>query len=298
MLQNAGWKMDPNVGFRVNSKGEPLALKFTTTNATFRQTWAAVWEKQMKDCGIQVVRFHVPSAWWFGDSTDLARRDFELGAFAWVGEVDPSGQTLYACDQIPSPDNGWAGQNNMGWCNEKASTAIKLANNTLVQKDRVAQYTIIQQEYTKDVPAIPLYNRTNTYAYNPKLVGFNQTPGNIYWNWNIESWEIPGKDTIVLGLTQEPFTLYQLIVSAAVARISYMPVGGSNFPGLNTTYAATCTSSSSPPLKMVLPRTMMWISKVATKSSMPMAPPWILRPVSKSMTTPARPSITRVAAPR
>jgi ABC-type transport system substrate-binding protein len=238
ILQDAGWKMDEGTGFLANAKGDTLALKFTTTNATFRMTWAAVFEKQMKDCGIQIVRFHVPSSWWFGDSTGLARRDFELGAFAWVGEVDPGGQTLYACDQIPNPDNGWAGQNDMGWCNEKASTAIKLANNTLVQKDRVAQYTIVQQEYTKDVPAIPLFNRTNTYAYNPKLAGFNQAPGNIYWNWNIETWEIPGKDTIVLGLTQEPSTLYQLIVSAAVARISYMPVGGSAFPGLNYTYAA------------------------------------------------------------
>jgi len=238
ILQDAGWKMDEGSGFRVNAKGDTLALKFTTTNATFRMTWAAVFEKQMKDCGIQIVRFHVPSSWWFGDSTGLARRDFELGAFAWVGEADPSGQTLYACDQINNPDNGWAGQNYMGWCNEKASTAIKLANNTLVQKDRAAQYLIVQQEYTKDVPAIPLFNRTNTYAFNPKLAGFNQAPGNIYFDWNIESWEIPGKDTLVMGLTQEPSSLYQLMNSAYVARIAYWPVGGSAFPSLNYTYTA------------------------------------------------------------
>ena len=61
----------------------------------------------MADCGIRILRFHVPASWWFGDTTGLARRDFELGAFAWVGQADPTGQTLYACDQIPSPDNGW-----------------------------------------------------------------------------------------------------------------------------------------------------------------------------------------------
>jgi ABC-type transport system substrate-binding protein len=256
LLDEAGWKLNADSGFREKA-GEPLSLKFTTTNATFRQTWAAVWEKQMSDCGIQITRFHVPSSWWFGDSTGLKRRDFELGAFAWVGEVDPQGQTLYACDQIPSPDNGWAGQNDMGWCNQKATTAIKLANNTLLQKDRVAQYLIVQQEYTKDLPAIPLFNRTNTYAYNPKLTGFNQAPGNIYWDWNIETWEIPGKDTIVLGLTQEPSTLYMLIVDAAVARIAYLPIGGSggaqgstNFvPGLNYTYASNLYFKQLPTLE-------------------------------------------------
>jgi ABC-type transport system substrate-binding protein len=87
-----------------------------------------------------------------------------LGAFAWVGQADPGGQTLYACDQIPFPENGWEGQNAMGWCNEAASTNIKLANNTLVKDDRIAAYKIVQQEFTKDVPSIPLFNRTETFA--------------------------------------------------------------------------------------------------------------------------------------
>ncbi len=48
----------------------------------------------MADCGIQILRLHAPASWWFGDTTGLARRDFELGAYAWVGQVDPGGQTL------------------------------------------------------------------------------------------------------------------------------------------------------------------------------------------------------------
>jgi len=238
MLQDAGWKMDESTGFRANAAGDPLSLKFTTTNAVFRQTWSAVFENQMKACGIQIVRFMVPSSWWFGDSTGIARRDFELGAFAWVGQADPGGQTLYACDQIPLPSNGWSGQNDMGWCNEKASTAIKKANNTLVQADRKANFTIVQQEYSKDVPAIPLFNRTNTYAFNPKLTGFKQASGNQYWTWNVGEWAIEGKDTIVIGLTQEPSTLYTLINSASVAQQSMQPVTGQPTPSLDNTYTA------------------------------------------------------------
>ena len=65
----------------------------------------------------------------------------------------------------------------MGWCNEAASSNIKIANNNLEQDERKAAYTIVQQEYTKDVPAIPLFNRTETFAVDPDLVGFNPDPG-------------------------------------------------------------------------------------------------------------------------
>lgn len=237
MLQDAGWKQT-GTATRVNDKGEEMTLKFTTTTATFRQTWAAVFEKQMKDCGIQILRFHVPSTWWFGDTTGLARRDFELGAFAWVGQADPGGQTLWACDQIPSPDNGWEGQNYMGWCNEAASKAIKAANNTLIKAERIAQYKIVQQEYTKDVPAIPLFNRTEVYAYAAGLQNFKPAPGESYYNWNAYEWELKdatgkAKDTIVLGFTQEPASMFGLVEDAWVMHLADTLLNGMAYTGLN-----------------------------------------------------------------
>jgi hypothetical protein len=127
LFEAAGWSLAEGATYRANAAGEEMALKFTTTTAQFRQTWAAIFEEQMKTCGLRIVRFHVPAAWWFGDNTGLARRDFELGAFAWVMQSDPGGRTLYACDQIPSLENGWKGQNYMGWCNPRADEAIRTA---------------------------------------------------------------------------------------------------------------------------------------------------------------------------
>ncbi|MBK8422149.1 ABC transporter substrate-binding protein [Candidatus Villigracilis saccharophilus] len=217
LLDEAGWTLAEGAGFRTNAAGDELALKFTTTSAAFRQTWAAIWEAQMAECGVRVVRLHAPASWWFGDTTGLARRDFELGAFAWVGQADPGGQTLYACDQIPLPENGWAGQNSMGWCNEEASKNIKLANNTLIKDERIAAYTVVQNEFTKDVPSIPLFNRTDTFASAADLAGFAPTPGQEYYMYNAGDWERPGQDTIILGFTQEPASLYTLVESAFVA---------------------------------------------------------------------------------
>ena len=220
LLDEAGWTLAEGATYRTNADGEELALKFTTTNATFRQTWSAVWIQQMADCGINVVPTYAPASWWFGDTTGVARRDYELGAFAWVGEADPGGQTLYACDQIPSPANGGEGQNAMGWCNETASAAIKLANNTLVQDERKTAYTEFQAEFTKDVPSIPLFNRTEAFATAADLTGLAPAPGEPYYTYNVQDWEIPGQDTIVSGFTQEPASFFTLVEDAFVAQLA------------------------------------------------------------------------------
>ena len=212
LLKEAGWEEGANV-----TTGAPLFLKFTTTNAAFRQTWATVLEQQLADnCGITISRTHAPGSWWFGDTTGLARRDYELGAFAWVGSADPGGISLYACNQIPLPSNNWEGQNGMGWCNEAASKAIIAANNTLDRAERIKQYAIVQQEFSKDMVSLPLFNRVEAAAANVKLVNFKPNPTE-YYTYNIEEWELPGKDTAVLGFTQEPASLYTLVESAAVA---------------------------------------------------------------------------------
>ena len=239
LLEEAGWTLPEGADFRVNAAGDELSLKFTTTSAAFRQTWAAIWEAQMAECGARIVRLHAPASWWFGDTTGIARRDYELGAFAWVGQADPGGQTLYACDQIPLPENGWEGQNAMGWCNELASTNIKLANNTLVKDDRIAAYTIVQQEFTKDVPSIPLFNRTETFATSADLTGFAPAPGQEYYNYNVQEWAKAGSDTVVLGFTQEPASLFVLVEDAFVANIAYQIIRPAQETHLNYDFKAS-----------------------------------------------------------
>lgn len=245
LLDEAGWKQAEEGAIRTDETGNELALKFTTTNTTFRQTWAAVFEQQMATCGIRILRLHVPAAWWFGDTTGIAHRDYELGAFAWVGQADPGGQTLYACNEIPKPENSWKGQNAMGWCNEAASQAIIAANNTLSRDERIAQYKIAQQEFAKDMVSLPLFNRTNVYAASPKLTGLKPAPGESYYMYNIESWELKGSDTIVMGFTQEPASLFTQNEDAFVAQAVASMIGGFFTTGLNYDFQAKLQSELS-----------------------------------------------------
>jgi ABC-type transport system substrate-binding protein len=235
LLDEAGWTLPEGEAVRVKD-GIPLAIKFATTNAAFRIAWSAVWEAQMAECGIQILRSHVPASWWFGDTTGLQVRDFELGAYAWVGQADPGGVTLWGCEMIPLPENNWQGQNYMGWCNEAASSGIKNANNTLDQEERKKWFTIVQQEYTKDVPAIPLFNRTETFSYASDLVAFAPTEGEEYYTYNVYEWEKPGSDTIVVGFTQEPATLYTTVESAMVANLAASLMGFRSYTTLNYTF--------------------------------------------------------------
>lgn len=236
LLDDAGWTLAEGAEFRLNAAGEELSLKFTTTSAQFRQTWAAVFESNMADCGIRVVRLHAPASWWFGDTTGLARRDFDLGAFAWVGEADPGGVTLYACDQIPTPSNNWDGQNYMGWCNDTASEAIKAANNTLDRDERIAQYAIFQQEFAADMISLPLFNRVTVNASNVDLVGMTDVPGEPIDTFSIHTWSIPGKSTLVLGLSQEPASLFSLVEDAYVEAIAAALIEGRWENSLNYDY--------------------------------------------------------------
>jgi ABC-type transport system substrate-binding protein len=238
LLDEAGWTLADGAAFRSNANGDELSLKFTTTNAAFRATWSAVFEANQAACGIRIVRLLAPASWWFGDTTGLSRRDFELGAFAWVGDADPGGQSLYSCDTIPLPSNNWAGQNSMGWCNEVADVAIKAANNTLDRDERIAQYAIAQDEFAKDMPSLPVFNRAEFLATNKDLTGFAPAPGEAYTSYNIYEWAIPGVDNLILGYTQEPASLFTLVENAFVAVNAYSVIGGRAITSLDYDYQA------------------------------------------------------------
>jgi hypothetical protein len=209
LLDEAGWTLAEGASTCAPMPtGESLVIKFATTNAQFRQTWSAVMIQNLAACGIQIIPTYAPGSWWFGDTTGLARRDFELGAFAWVGQTEPAGRTLYACNQVPLPSNNWEGQNYMGWCNETASDGIVKATNTLLREDRVAAYNTVQQEFAKDVVSIPVFQRAEAEAWSSNLTGIRPDPTE-YATANLHEWALAdGGDTIVIGMTQEPDSLW------------------------------------------------------------------------------------------
>jgi len=234
LLEQAGWTLPEGAAYRQNTAGEELALKLTTTDAALRQAWAVVFEEQMATCGLRIVRFHTPASWFFGETTGLARRDFEIAAFAWAFVHDPGGRTQYLCDAIPTPANGWDGQNFMGWCNETADAAIRTATTSLSQETRREAYRIFQEEFTQDVPSLPLFARPIVNVASPALENFVPSTSGVY-TWNAAQWHIPGKDRIVLGEGSEPASLFALEL-AYVSKVIQTLVHGLDYYSLNYDY--------------------------------------------------------------
>jgi len=211
-------QMLDDAGFPADSSGYRFDIGLTTTNAQFRATWSAVVEQNLADCGIQLIRQLTPASWFFGDTTGLARRDFEMGAFAWVGQTSPPGVTLYACDQIPTPGNNWEGQNGMGWCNPTASQAVILGNNTLDLETRKSAYNTLWTEFANDMVSLPLFQRAEAEAWSLNLDGI-RTSGTEYATASAADWTlVDGSDTLVIGFSQEPASMFDLVESAAVQR--------------------------------------------------------------------------------
>jgi len=229
LLDEAGWTLPDGGTVRQNANGDPLKLTLTTTDSQFRQTWGAVAQQNLQGCGFDLTTNYISADIWFGDTTGIARRDYELGAFAWVGQADPTGRTLYACNQIPTADNNWEGQNGMGWCNEKASNAIILANNTLNRDERIAAYDIVQEEFAKDMVSLPLFQRAEAEAWSLNMEGIDPDPTE-YASAGAANWKLKdGGDTIVFGLSQEPASLFTLVENAAVAaQVTQMAKGVAN----------------------------------------------------------------------
>jgi ABC-type transport system substrate-binding protein len=211
LLEEAGWMLEEGE-VRVNADGTPLNIKLLTTDAEYRVIWTSVLEQQLlNNCGIQLIRTHAPSAYVFGARSGLQVRNFELAAFAWVGEVNPASYTLYACNQIPLPENNWEGQNYLGWCNEDASRAIIAAANALDREQRREHLATFQREFTQDMVSLPLFNNLEALAASPNVRNMRADPTIDSFTANITEWELEdGGDTVVIGVSQEPSSLFFL----------------------------------------------------------------------------------------
>lgn len=158
LLDAAGWTLAPGAEYRTKG-GKELYLTIIATDSGMRQALLTVFEAQMRNCGVHVLRYHRNATWVYGVG-GLFGRNFELGEFGWVGEVAPDLLGLYGCDRVPNPANNWSGQNYMGWCNPAADAAATQANNTaLTQAERKAFYATFTDLFAADLPSLILFRR-------------------------------------------------------------------------------------------------------------------------------------------
>ncbi len=187
LLEEAGWTPGPG-GVRVNAAGERLSLSFSTTAGDrIRELVQQVLQGMWKAVGVEVEIRNQPARVLFGQT--LNRREFDgMVQFAWIAAPDNVPRTTLHSSNIPSPANGWTGQNYTGFNDARADQLIDALEVTCEAEPRRALWAELQQLYTEELPALPLFFRVDPLIAPIWLEGVRPTGHRepaTYW---VEHW--------------------------------------------------------------------------------------------------------------
>lgn len=191
LLEDAGWTAGTD-GTR-ERRGARLELRLGSTAGNgLREQTAQLIADQLRAIGVNVTLDLLPAASWLATrgAGPLSAGTFDLGLYAWVQGDDPQTH-IYGCDQIPTKENGFSGQNYPGYCNRDFDAAMAVANAKLLRSERRASYLAAQKIWTADLPVLPLYQRPNIDVASGELRGFRGTPTSTPVTFNAWEWELP-----------------------------------------------------------------------------------------------------------
>jgi peptide/nickel transport system substrate-binding protein len=187
LLDEAGWS-ELRGGVRHNAAGEPLTLELMTTagNRT-RELVEQVLQSQWRRLGIDIRIRNEPARVFFGETTSK-RRYGAMAMFAWISAPESVPRTTLHSDQIPTEENGWAGQNYTGFRNAEMDALLDDLERELDREKRRAMWQRVQEIYAEELPALPLYFRSDVHIWPPWLMGVVPTGhqyGSTLW---VEDW--------------------------------------------------------------------------------------------------------------
>lgn len=174
LLNEAGWRKGDD-GLLKNADGETLSFAFQTTSGNksrelvqqaIQENWAAI--------GVQAVIKNEPPRVLFGET--LQKRKFDGGImYAWLSAPENVPKTTLHSTMIPSEDNGYSGQNYVGFNNEEMDEMIDGLEVVCDAEPRNKYWRDMQSLHAEELPALPLYFRADVYIYPHGLKGLEPT---------------------------------------------------------------------------------------------------------------------------
>jgi peptide/nickel transport system substrate-binding protein len=200
LLDDMGWTDEDGDGVRECNgcgvegaeEGTPLAFKWGSTDATLRKNVMQIGQANLKECGFDVTLENLTADEWFADGPEgpLFGRHFDLGEFAWLTGVEPP-CNLYITSEVPSDDNGWAGQNDPGFTDAEYDQVCNAALQSLPGTPEYTQNHLKAQElFANNLPVVPLYLRLKVAATRPEVSGFIMDPTCNTEMFNIENFDL------------------------------------------------------------------------------------------------------------
>ena len=175
LLEDAGWPREGGSGIRRNAAGDPLRLEImTTAGDRTRELVQQVIQSQLRDIGVELTIRNEPARVFFGQTVSQ-RRFTGMAMFAWFSSPENVPRTTLHCEQIPTEENSWGGQNYMGYCSPEMDALIDRIEVELDREVRAELWAELQRLYATDLPALPLYWRAQPFVLSPWLEGVRPT---------------------------------------------------------------------------------------------------------------------------
>lgn len=189
LLDEAGWSTKRR-GIRHNAAGEPFQLEFVTTAGDrTRELVQQVLQSYWKQVGLDIRIKNQPARVYFGET--LTKRQFTgLAMYAWLSAPESVPRTSLHSEQIPSEENGWGGQNYTGYRNPEMDSLIDRIEVELDRDRRKVLWAELQAIYARDLPALPLYFRTQSFVLPKWLSGVRPTGHQFPSTMWVEEWTV------------------------------------------------------------------------------------------------------------
>jgi peptide/nickel transport system substrate-binding protein len=189
LLDAAGWTVQSG-GLRRNEEGRALTLELKTTagNRT-RELVQQVLQSQWRKIGVDIQIKNEPPRVLFGET--MRHRRFDLALYAWISAPESVPRSTLHSSEIPSEANGFAGQNTPGFDNPEMDRLIDAIEIELDAEKRKALWADIQRLYATELPALPLYFRSDSFILPQWLTGVrptgNQSPTTLWiTDWAVQ----------------------------------------------------------------------------------------------------------------
>ncbi len=185
LLREAGYE-DRDFDGVVEKEGVPLSFPGTTRSG--HAEWEMVLQvlqAQLKSVGIGMeIRNYEPTL--LGELWFSGKLPFFLSA--WTLPADPEITLFYASDRTPP-----RGRNIYYYENEELTRLLYASDQTVDRDERKELLFQAQEILAREVPEIPLYNRTIVSAFPEALENVKPNPTNAGLFWNVHEWEFDSK---------------------------------------------------------------------------------------------------------
>ncbi len=175
-------------GIRHNADGDALRFTLMTTAGNrSRELVQQVLQAQWRSVGVDILIENEPPRVFFGST--VSRRAFDhMAMFAWVSPPENVPRTILHSSHIPTPENNWAGQNYPGFRNAEMDRLIAAIEEELDADARLPLWAALQALYAEELPALPLYFRSNPHVLPVWLEGVRPTGHRTPSTMWIETW--------------------------------------------------------------------------------------------------------------